>query len=78
MKTPPKDRSVYDRDAEFDFDGDGVPNHEPDGHVPGNLPKRFYDKEGNVNLTQVTGDDALKYFAAQGIKLPIFPRADGR
>ena len=41
--------------------------------VPEGLPDRFYNKDGEVDLSRVTGEDAWKYFAAQGIKLPRFP-----
>lgn len=44
-----------------------------DAQVPRGLPDRFYNEEGEVDLRQVTGDDAWNYFAAQGIKLPRFP-----
>jgi hypothetical protein len=44
------------------------------GKIPQNLPDRFYNKDGEVDLRQVTGEDAMKYFSKQGIPLPVFQR----
>lgn len=51
---------------------------EIDGIIPEGLPDRFFNAEGDIDLRQVTGEDAWKFFAAQGIKLPVMPRSDGR
>ena len=42
-----------------------------DGHVPDNLPDRFFDEEGAVNLSKVSLKDALKYMNLQGFKFPM-------
>lgn len=44
---------------------------EYDGHVPEGLPERFYDEEGEVNLSKVKLQDALKYLNGQGFKFPM-------
>ena len=53
------------------------------GEVPEGLPDHFfrktYDPEtglgpGELDLRQVTGEEAYKYFASMGIKLPIIRR----
>lgn len=36
-----------------------------------NLPDRFFNEEGEVDLSKVTGRDAVQYLAAVGIHLPI-------
>lgn len=46
------------------------PRKQYDGHVPENLPDRFFDEEGEVNLSKVTIKDAIKYMHAQGFKIP--------
>ena len=45
------------------------------GAIPANLPDRFFDENGDLNLSRVTGEEAYKFFAAQGIKLPVMPRS---
>jgi hypothetical protein len=45
-----------------------------DAQVPRNLPDKFYNKDGEVDLRQVTGAEAYKYMMSQGVKLPIFGR----
>lgn len=42
-----------------------------DAKVPQGLPDHFYNKEGEVDLRQVTGEEAYKYMSSVGIKLPI-------
>lgn len=44
-----------------------------DSQVPEGLPSHFYNKDGELDLRQVTGDEAYRFFAAQGIQLPIIP-----
>lgn len=39
--------------------------------VPENLPDHFYNENGEVDLRQVTGAEAYKYFQKQGIRLPL-------
>lgn len=39
------------------------------------LPDKFYNKEGEVDLRQVTGKEAWKFFASQGLKFaPMMKR----
>jgi hypothetical protein len=42
-----------------------------DGHVPAGLPDRFYDENGEVNLSKVKLNDALKYLNGMGFKFPF-------
>jgi len=42
-----------------------------DAEYPAGLPDRFFDEEGQVNLSKVKAKDALKYMAAMGIKIPV-------
>ncbi len=44
---------------------------EYDGHVPEGLPDRFYDEEGEINLSKVKLKDALKYLTGMGFKFPF-------
>lgn len=46
------------------------------GKVPQNLPDRFYNAEGDIDLRQVSGDDAFRYFAKIGMPLPVINRID--
>lgn len=39
--------------------------------IPTNLPAHFYNKDGEVDLRQVTGNEAYQYFARLGVPLPI-------
>ena len=41
------------------------------GEIPANLPDRFFNEEGEVDLSKVTGNDAVKYLAAIGINVPV-------
>lgn len=43
-----------------------------DAQVPQNLPAKFYNKQGEIDLRQVTGAEAYKFMMALGIKLPVF------
>lgn len=45
------------------------------GQVPSNLPDKFYNEYGEIDLRQVTGAEAMKYFSLLGIKLPIIHRS---
>lgn len=49
------------------------PEYTP-GEVPEGLPDRFFDEEGQVNLSKVNSRDALQYMSAQGIKIPMMGR----
>jgi hypothetical protein len=42
-----------------------------DGHVPEGLPDRFYDENGEVNLSKVELKDALKYLNGMGFRFPV-------
>jgi hypothetical protein len=42
-----------------------------EGEIPANLPDRFFNEEGEVDLRKVTGRDAVQYLAAVGIHVPI-------
>lgn len=35
------------------------------------LPDHFYNKDGEIDLRQVTGKEAYQFFSKQGIRLPI-------
>lgn len=41
--------------------------------IPAGLPERFFNKDGELDLRQVTGADALKFLRAQGINVPFVP-----
>jgi hypothetical protein len=45
-----------------------------DAQVPKNLPDKFYNEEGDIDLRRVTGAEAYKYMMSQGVKLPVFGR----
>ena len=45
-----------------------------DAQVPQGLPDRFYNEAGEIDLRNVTGEEAYKFMMSQGIKLPIFGR----
>lgn len=44
---------------------------ETDAYMPEGLPDHFFNKEGELDLSGVTGEEARRYFQAIGIKLPI-------
>jgi hypothetical protein len=48
-------------------------HHHVEG-TPAGLPDKFFNKEGEVDLRQVTGREAYKYFSAMGLKFPIMTR----
>jgi hypothetical protein len=37
------------------------------------MPGRFFNKEGELDLRGVTGDDALKFLKMQGVNVPFVP-----
>lgn len=45
-----------------------------DGSLPDGLPDRFFNEDGELDLRQVSGVEALKFMQAQGFKIPIYPR----
>ena len=38
--------------------------------VPEGVPEHFFNEDGEIDLRQVSGKEALKYFAAMGIAIP--------
>lgn len=44
--------------------------YEP-GQIPEGLPDKFFDEEGGINLSKVTGEEAAKYLNLIGI--PVSP-----
>jgi hypothetical protein len=42
-----------------------------DAKVPEGLPDKFFNEQGEVDLRQVSGEEAYKYMSSIGIKLPI-------
>ncbi len=42
-----------------------------DAQVPEGLPDKFFNEDGEVDLRQVTGEEAYKYMSSVGVKLPI-------
>jgi len=46
----------------------------PDSQMPANLPDRFFNEDGEVDLRNVTGEEAYRYFSSIGVKLPIINR----
>jgi len=43
------------------------------GEIPEGLPDHFFNEEGEIDLRQVTGEEAYKYMSSIGIKLPVMP-----
>jgi hypothetical protein len=41
-----------------------------DAEVPHNLPDHFFNEDGEIDLRQVTGEEAYKYMSSIGVKLP--------
>lgn len=48
-----------------------------DAQVPQGLPDHFYNKDGEIDLRQVSGEEAYKYMSSVGIKLPIMTGSRG-
>lgn len=42
--------------------------------IPENLPDRFFNEDGEVDLSRVTGREALKYMELQGMPFPVMMR----
>jgi hypothetical protein len=52
----------------------GPPNNvQSDGSFPQGLPERFFNPEGELDLRQVTGADALNFLRKQGVNVPFVP-----
>jgi hypothetical protein len=47
-----------------------------DGTVPIGLPERFFNSDGEVDLRQVTGADALNFLRKQGVNVPFIPYSE--
>jgi hypothetical protein len=45
-----------------------------DANIPDGLPDRFFNKDGEVDLRLVTGEEAVKYLQTAGIKIPVIRR----
>ncbi len=45
-----------------------------DAEVPEGLPEHFFNKDGDLDLRQVSGREAYRFFSAIGKKLPIIMR----
>lgn len=43
-----------------------------DAQIPEGLPDRFFNEEGELDLRNVTGEEAHKYMSSIGIQLPVF------
>lgn len=48
---------------------------EIDARMPSGLPRRFFNEEGELDLSKVNSVDAAKYFQSIGMPLPIMPRS---
>lgn len=49
------------------------PVQKEQSNIEGDLPEHFYNEQGEVDLRRVTGKEAVKFLAAQGIRgiIPI-------
>lgn len=45
--------------------------YDSDVVIPENLPDKFFNDEGEVDLRRVTGEEARKYFSMLGMQLPV-------
>jgi hypothetical protein len=45
-----------------------------DPSIPEGLPDKFFDENGEVNLSKVSGEEAWRYLSMQGIRLPVIGR----
>lgn len=41
--------------------------------MPGNLPKHFYNEEGELDLSKVSGGEAYRYLTGMGIPFGVMP-----
>jgi len=46
----------------------------PKQGVPEGTPDKYFNDEGQVDLSKVTGREALNYFASQGIIFPVISK----
>ena len=46
----------------------------PGASIPEGMPDKFFNEEGELDLRQVTGAEAWRFFQAQGILLPVITR----
>ena len=46
----------------------------PDAQMPSGLPDHFFNEDGEVDLRNVTGEEAYRYFSSIGVRLPIIDR----
>ena len=44
-----------------------------DPSLPYGLPEKFFNKEGELDLRQVTGAEALRFLRTQGVNVPFVP-----
>lgn len=68
-----KKRSMYEDlpDNEAEVQGGKRRKTYPDGIGPEGMPDKFYDANGDFNLSLVTGEEARRYFAERlGIPMP--------
>lgn len=64
MKSPPKSLG--------DVGTNGKKRNIPsNAYVPEGVPDKFFDKDGNLDCSLVTGDEAVQYLNAVGIKIPV-------
>jgi hypothetical protein len=67
-------KHLFDKESdEVNYDAVDLSQEEhrpPPPKIEG-LPPRFYNKEGELDLRQVTGAEAFKLFQAQGMVFPI-------
>lgn len=61
-------RKKYDQPAK----GRSMQTYDPDQKegIPEGVPDKFFDESGQIDLRNVTGDEALKYFSSMGINIP--------
>lgn len=65
------DKPVFEGEAKTEAKAEGKKKTYADADTPENLPDRFYDEEGEVNLSKTTLRDAVQYMNAIGIKMPV-------
>jgi hypothetical protein len=45
-----------------------------DDSIPEGLPDEYFNEEGELDLSKVTGEKAWRYLNRQGVRLPVFSR----
>ena len=53
--------------------GEEAREHFNDPNLPTGMPGKFFNKEGELDLRGVTGEDALKFLKMQGVNVPFVP-----